>query len=209
MIKRMITWPYGPILLLTAAVCASQLDAFPDQELIPSLQAGGYVLFIRHFQTNPDEADTDPLNLENVKAQRQLSEEGRKQATALGDVFRTLKIPVDRVITSKFFRAHETGQLLRLGEVIPSIDVSEGVLVVSPRENQRRAKVLRRLLAEVPPTGKNRVIVSHRPNLQEAAGKDFGDASEGEVVVFKPLGDGTYELVARVAPPEKWNSFVK
>jgi hypothetical protein len=32
--------------------------------------------------------------------------------------------------------------------------------------------------------------------------------SEGEVVVFKPLSDGTHELVARIAPPEKWNSFV-
>lgn len=207
--SRMIVWVYGVLLLATVALSVGQLEAFADQELIPRLQAGGYVLFVRHFQTNLDEADTDPLNVENVKAQRQLSDEGRKQATALGDVLRTLKIPVDRVITSKFFRAYETGQLLRVGEVIPSIDVSEGGLVVSPRENQRRAKVLRRLLAEIPPPGKNRVIVSHRPNIQDAAGKEFGDAGEGEVLVFKPQPDGTFELVARVAPPEKWNSFVK
>ena len=207
--SRMMVWVYGAMLVMTVGVSIGRLDALTDQDLIPKLQDGGYVLFIRHFHTNPDEADTDPLNLENVKAQRKLSDEGRKQATALGDVFRTLKIPVDRVITSKFFRAYETGQLLRVGDVIPSIDVSEGGLVVSPRENQRRAKVLRRLLAEVPPSGKNRVIVSHRPNIQDAAGKEFGDTGEGEVLVFKPHPDGTFELVARVAPPEKWNSFVK
>jgi phosphohistidine phosphatase SixA len=209
MMNRMITWPYGPILLLTAAVCAGQLDAFPEQDLIQRLQAGGHVLYIRHFQPNPNEADTDPLNLENVKAQRQLSDEGRKQATALGAVLRTLNIPVDRVVTSKFFRAYETGQLLRVGEVIPSIDISEGGLITSPLENQRRAKVLRQLLSEIPPEGKNRVIVSHRLNLQDAAGKEFGDTVEGEVVVFRPLPDGTFELVARVAPPEKWNTFVQ
>ena len=207
--KRMMVWVYGAMLLMTAAVSIGRLDALADQDLIPKLQDGGYVLFVRHFQTNPDEADTDPLNLENVKAQRKLSDEGRKQAAALGDVLRTLKIPVDRVLTSKFFRAYETGQLLRVGDVIPSIDVSEGGLVVSPRENQRRARGLRRLLAEVPPPGKNRVIVSHRPNIQAAAGKEFGDTGEGEVLVFKPQPDGTFELVARVAPPEKWNSFVK
>jgi phosphohistidine phosphatase SixA len=205
----MITWPYGPILLLTAAVCAGQLEAFPEQDLISKLQAGGYVLYIRHFQTNPDEADTDPFNLENVKAQRQLTDVGRKQAAALGEVLRTLKIPVERVITSKFVRAYETGQLLRVGEVIPSIDVTEGGVIVSPRENQRRAQALRRWLSEIPPEGKNRILVSHRPNLIDAAGKEFVDIGEGEVVVFKPLPDGTFELVVRVAPPEKWTTFLK
>jgi len=82
-------------------------------------------------------------------------------------------------------------------------------LITSPLENQRRAKVLRQLLSEIPPEGKNRVIVSHRLNLQDAAGKEFGDTVEGEVVVFRPLPDGTFELVARVAPPEKWNAFVQ
>ena len=82
--NRMITWPYGPILLLTAAVCAGQLEAFPEPDLIQRLQAGGYVLFIRHFQTNPDEADTDPLNLENVKGQRKLSDEGANRPLRWG-----------------------------------------------------------------------------------------------------------------------------
>jgi broad specificity phosphatase PhoE len=54
------------------------------------LRKGGYVLFIRHPKTNPDQADTAPLHLDNIKAQRQLSEEGRKQAKALGEAFRAL-----------------------------------------------------------------------------------------------------------------------
>jgi phosphohistidine phosphatase SixA len=177
-------------------------------ELLADLRKGGYVLFMRHPATDPDQADTDPLHLDNVKAQRQLSDEGRRQAKALGEALRALKIPVGAVIASKFYRAQEAAKLLDVGEVTTSLDVSEGGLVVSPRENQRRAKALRELLATAPAEGKNTVIVSHKPNLQDAAGKEFGDLAEGEVVVFKPLGEGKFKLISRVAP-DTWSELAK
>src|SRR5437868_11409906 len=186
------------IALMTAGVVYAEPS---PTELVPELQKGGYVLFIRHPKTNPDQADTDPLHLDNIKAQRQLSDEGRKQATALGEAFRALKLPVDKVISSKFYRAQEAAKLLDLGDVTPSVDVTEGGLVVSPRENERRAKALRELLSTAPADGKNVVIVSHKPNLQDAAGKDFGDLREAEVVIFQPLGKGKFKAVARVASP--------
>jgi phosphohistidine phosphatase SixA len=207
--KYIIVFLCGAVLFLGLNVHADDSGAFSESAFVSELQKGGYVLFLRHFQTNVDQADTDPLNLENVKAQRQLTDEGRQKAVALGEAFRILKIPIGKVIASKFYRAYETGGLLKVGEVVQSIDVSEGGLVVSPRENQRRAKALQLLFSELPPAGKNHLIVSHRPNLQDAAGKQFGDTGEGEVVVFKPLGTGKFELVARVAPPEKWSAFVK
>src|SRR5437773_11505723 len=195
------------------AVCMAAGVAYADPlsptELLPELRKGGYVLFIRHPKTNPDQADTDPLHLDNIQAQRQLSDEGRQQATALGKAFRALKLPVDKVISSKFYRAQEAAKLLDIGEVTASVDVTEGGLVVSPRENERRAKALRQLLSTAPAEGKNLVIVSHKPNLQDTAGKEFGDLSEGEVVVFKPLGSNKFKVVARVAPPETWSKWVK
>jgi len=196
------------LIVMIGAIIARAAPPSPT-ELLPELRKGGYVLFIRHPKTNPDQADTDPLNLENVKAQRHLSDDGRKQAKALGDAFRTLKIPVDKVISSKFYRAQEAARLLEVGEVTTSADVTEGGLVVSPNENQRRAKALRQLLATPPAKGKNLVIVSHKPNLQDAAGKEFGDVGEAEVVVFQPLGDGKFKVVARVAPPETWTKWAK
>lgn len=80
---------------------------------------------------------------------------------------------------------------------------------MSPMENQRRAVALRTLPATAPPEGKNTIIVSHRPNLQDAAGKEFGDLGEGEVVVFQPLGEGKFKLVARVAPHSRWTEWAK
>ena len=116
------------LLMLLAATIVTTVAATAQQpkDLLPELKKGGYVLFIRHPRTNPDQADTDPLNLDNIKAQRQLSDDGRKQARALGESFRALGIPVEKVISSKFQRAQEAARLLAVGEVTTSIDVSEG-----------------------------------------------------------------------------------
>ena len=196
-------------LVVLATVGITGAEQLSPADLLPELRKGGYVLFIRHPKTNPDQADTDPLHLDNIKAQRHLSDEGRKQATALGEAFRALKIPVGKIVSSKFYRAQEAAKLLGLGEVTASVDVTEGGLVVSPRENERRAKALRELLSTTPADGKNLVLVSHRPNLQDAAGKDFGDLREAEVVVFQPLGEGKFKVVARVASPETWSKWAK
>jgi phosphohistidine phosphatase SixA len=179
-----------------------------DKDLISTLQEGGYIIYMRHPKSNPDQADTDPFNLDNIQAQRQLTDEGRRQAQAAGEAFRALKIPVDRVISSKFYRAYEAAKLLDIAEVTTSIDVTEGGLVVSPNENNRRAKALRQLLGTPPAVGKNTVIVSHKPNLIDAAGKDFVDTGEGEAAIFQPLGDSKFKLVKRVTV-DRWVQWAK
>ena len=71
---------------------------------------------------------------------------------------------------------------------------------------QEKAK---KRLEEAELEAKNIVIMSHKSNLQDAAGKEFGDLGEGEVVVFKPLGNSKFKVVARVAPPETWSKWAK
>jgi phosphohistidine phosphatase SixA len=179
-----------------------------DKELVTALQKGGYVMYMRHPKTHPDQADTDPLNFDNVKAQRHLTDEGRKDAQDVGKTLKALSIPVDRVISSKFYRAHEAAKLLGVGEVTISPDVTEGGQVVSPNENNRRTKALRNLLATAPAAGKNTIIVAHKPNIVDAAGKDFLDIGEGEVAIFQPLGDGKFKPVARVTVA-RWSQLAK
>jgi phosphohistidine phosphatase SixA len=165
---------------------------------ISALRAGGYVIVIRHGATNPDQADTDPFNLQNVDKQRQLNDQGRALARQIGDAMRRLKIPVGEVRTSQFFRAQETGKLLGFGDVVTTADITEGGLVVSPNENNRRAAAFKKLAATVPPAGTNVVLVSHKPNILDAFGKDWFDVREGEASIFKPDGNGGFTLVARV-----------
>src|SRR5437879_7452136 len=115
------------LILLAVVLAAVACDAQPPSpsDLLPELRKGGYVLFIRHPKTNPDQADTDPLNLDNIKAQRHLSDEGRRQARVLGQAFRDLKLPIEKVVSSKFYRAQEAAKLLDIGPVTASVDVTE------------------------------------------------------------------------------------
>jgi phosphohistidine phosphatase SixA len=175
---------------------------------LDDVRQGGHVIVIRHGATYSNQADTDPLNIKNVAAQRQLNDQGRALAKMTGESMRAMKIPVGAVVTSMFQRAVETGTLLGFGDVTSTPDVSEGGLVVSPDENTRRAQALRKLAGTPPPAGNNVVIVSHKPNIMDAFGKDWFDVREGEASVFKPDGQGGYKPVVRI-PASEWSALVK
>jgi phosphohistidine phosphatase SixA len=197
MIKRVIQ---SALMCLTAAfwsLPAAAQSAPSQTELLTALRAGGYVIVFRHGATYPDQADTEPLNFGNIEKQRQLNDDGRAKARVVGEAFRKLQIPVGQVHTSMFYRAVETGKL-GFGAATPTIDLTEGGLVASPNENNRRAQALRKLAATAPPAGTNVVIVTHKPNILDAFGKDWFEVREGEASVFKPDGNGGSKLFARV-----------
>jgi phosphohistidine phosphatase SixA len=200
----------SPTLVLAAALAflfATVPSAHPQTEWIGDLREGGHVIVFRHGATHQDQADTDPLNLKNVAQQRQLNEQGRALARAIGDALRKLRIPVAQVHTSMFNRAVETGLLMGFATLTASVDLTEGGLVVTPIENNRRAQVLRALAATPPPAGSNAVIVTHKPNIMDAFGRDWFDVREGEASVFKPQAGG-YKLSVRV-PAEEWSKLAQ
>jgi len=170
----------------------------PAPAWVAALRDGGHIIVVRHGATYADQADTNPLDPKDTAHQRQLNDTGRAAAKAMGDALRTLKIPVGKVQTSQFQRAVETGTLLGFGEVSSTPDLTEGGLVVSPNENNRRSAAFRTLAATPPPAGTNIVLVSHKPNIIDAFGKDWFDIREGEASIFRPDGKGGFTLVARV-----------
>ncbi len=195
---------------LAAALCclsAAGSSAYAQADWINALRQGGYVIVFRHGATHTDQADTDPLHFDNVAQQRQLNDAGRAKAKEIGEAFRKLKIPVAQVHSSRFNRAVETGTLMDVGPVTSSADFSEGGLVVTPIENNRRALALRKLATTPPPAGTNIVVVTHKPNILDAFGKDWFDVREGEASVLKPDGNG-YKLLVRVQPDE-WSKLAQ
>jgi phosphohistidine phosphatase SixA len=166
-------------------------------EAMKALRGGGHVIVFRHGATHQDQADTDPLNTANVAKQRQLNDAGRALAREIGEAMRKLQIPVGQVVTSQFNRAVETGTLLGFGAVTSTADISEGGLVVTPIENNRRTAALKKLAATGPAAGTNTILVTHKPNIMDAFGKDWFDVREGEASVFKPDGSG-FRLIARI-----------
>jgi phosphohistidine phosphatase SixA len=173
-----------------------------SKTLVADLRHGGYVIVFRHAPTNRDQADTDPLNYSDTTHQRLLSDKGRELAAEIGVAFLELKIPVGRVYTSEYSRAIETGKLIGGGDVTPTIDVTEGGLVATPIENDRRTAALKELVATPPAAGTNTIIVTHKPNLVDAFGVDWVSSKEADAAVFKPDGYDHATLVGRVAPLE-------
>ena len=78
------------------------------------------------------------------------------------------------------------------GDVRASADYTEGGLVVTPIENNRRGAALRKIAGTMPSAGTNIIVVTHKPNILDAFGKDWFDVHEGEASVFKPDGNGAY-----------------
>ena len=165
--------------------------------LAQALREGGYVILLRHGATFSNQADTDPFNLADVSKQRKLNDKGKELAKAFGAAVKAAGVPIGEVYTSQFNRAYETAVLAGFRDIATTADLSEGGLVVSPDENNRRAKALRDMLAKAPATGKNVILITHKPNIVDALGKDWFDVREGEASIFKPEG-GKYRLIARV-----------
>jgi len=91
----------------------------------------------------------------------------------------------------------ETARLIGGKEPQTTLDISEGGLVVTPNENNRRTQALRAIVATAPDPGTNTLIVTHTPNILDAFGKDWFEIKEGEASIFRPEGTG-FALIARV-----------
>ena len=194
--RRVMPW-FVVLLIASCTVCA-YAQTVDMKTLVGALQQGGYVIVFRHGATNRDQADTDPLHHDNIAQQRLLSDKGREVARQVGEAFKRLGIPLGKVYTSKFNRAAETGKLVSGGDVTSTLDITEGGLVVTPIENDRRAEALKKLAGTMPEAGENTLIVTHKPNILDAFGKDWFEVKEGEASVFKPDSAGKAVLIARV-----------
>jgi broad specificity phosphatase PhoE len=200
--KRIVTalaLACGLSAMLAAAVPGPA--AADDKDIAQALRAGGLVIVVRHGATFPDQADTDPLNFDNIAAQRNLNDKGKALAKDFGDALRQVGIFVGTVYTSKYNRAYETAVLAGFKNIEKTVDLTEGGLVVSPNENTRRAEAFRKMLGTAPKAGTNTVLITHQPNIVAALGKEWFDVKEGEASLFRPV-NGSYTLVARVQMDE-------
>jgi broad specificity phosphatase PhoE len=171
------------------------------KDIAQALRAGDLVIVVRHGATFPDQADTDPFNFDNITTQRNLNDKGKALAKAFGDALRQAGVPVGKVYTSKFNRAYETAVIAGFRDIEKTTDLTEGGLVVSPNENNRRAEAFRKMLASAPKAHTNTILITHQPNIIAALGKDWFDVKEGEASIFRPANGG-YTLVARVQMDE-------
>ena len=200
----------GYVIVLRHGLTTSD-QASPDPMANPAKSADSKTTDPKNTDSkNTDSKNTDSMSNPAKKSagERLLSEQGRAQAKSVGEGMRKLKIPVGLVMTSPLQRAVDTGTLLGFGEVTVNPDLAEAGSAVSPEENKRRAEALRRLASLHPPVDNNLVIVTHKPNITEAFGKEWSDVREGEATVFEPDSKGGYKLIVRI-PANEWTALLQ
>ena len=170
-----------------------------ESDLIDALRRGGYVIYFRHATTNPEQADTSDPKLGQCATQRNLSPDGRRMAGEIGGAFKTLRIPVGKVVSSPYCRAVDTAML-----AFGRHEVSEALyfaMGVGKTDRGQQVLALRQMLATPATRGTNTIIVSHHVNLKEATG--VWPKREGEAHVFRPRPEGGFDYVGEV-PSEGW-----
>ena len=89
---------------------SSSVKADFNEKLFKELNDGGKLIFIRHAYA-PGSGDPNNFNLNDCSTQRNLSEEGRKQAEYIGEFFSNNEISIDKVLSSEWCRCKETAQI--------------------------------------------------------------------------------------------------
>lgn len=176
---------------LTATAVPAQTDIWQE------LRTGrGYVVMLRHALA-PGTGDPAGFRLGDCSTQRNLSAEGRRQAIAIGAQWRRERMPIDRVLTSRWCRARDTARLLAIGAVTayPALDSS---FTVSDATAARRAAEVRALIARHRGERGVLVLVGHQVNITDVTGVV---PASGQAVVVKARADGTVRVVGTLPAP--------
>jgi phosphohistidine phosphatase SixA len=180
---------------------AARAQTLSGEALVKALRQGGYVIVMRHTSSPQKPPDKQMANPDNVTLERQLDEEGRTTAMAMGKTLRDLKIPIGRVLTSPTYRALETVRYAQLGnpQTYPELG-DNGRSMQGGTEAQ--AAWLQKQVTQFP-AGYNTIIVTHFPNMTGAFPKLAAGVADGEALIFGSDGKGGATLVARIKI-EEW-----
>ena len=153
-----------------------EADAMADR-----LRSGRCALLWRHAQTTPGVGDPPGFQLNVCSTQRNLSDEGRAQARAAGEWFRTRSLHPRAVRTSAWCRCKDTAELaFGAHEVWTPLNSTFGIGDAAGRGRQALLERLGRI-----PAGAFEVWVTHRVNITALTGEV---AAMGEAVAVDAAG---------------------
>lgn len=169
----------------------NQVAAGDDARLWDALKRGEAIAIMRHALA-PGFSDPANFALGDCSTQRNLSDEGRRQAAEIGARFRANGITAAHVVSSAWCRCQDTAQLLDLGpvETLPALN--------SFFENRDQAApqtaALKAWLADVD-RGVPLVLITHQVNISAFAGQP---TRSGEVVVVRQASDGLWVAMGSI-----------
>ena len=160
------------VLPFAQARAASAPGSPTVRSVIDAMRQGGMVLVLRHTATEPGR-------------ERELSEQGEKQARGVGKFLRGLRIPVGRAYCGQWPRTHNTARLAGFEKARTLDALTDDAVAFASKPPDARLDEFRRLLRQ--PVGKpsNVLLVADANAIMQSLG--VSDAvREGELIAVRP-----------------------
>jgi phosphohistidine phosphatase SixA len=163
-----------------------------------ALSEGGRVALVRHADAPGGAGDPPGFRLDECATQRNLSREGRADARALGERFRAEKIPVAKVLTSRWCRCRDSARLMNLGASTPTPVFDYAYAPANRARAGELTEGAQRIISGWSGPG-TLVVVTHGSNIHLLTGIDPGQS--GIVVVEPaPANPARIRVLGRIAP---------
>jgi phosphohistidine phosphatase SixA len=154
-------------------------------DLMSKLRGGGYSILLRHARTDYSVQEPQGTVPAERSAQRNLSDDGIRDAALIGVVFRKYGVSFAEIIASPMFRTVETAEM-----VAGKPKITMALRVIPPTPEQAA------LIKTPPKPGTNRLIVTHHFVIEtHVPGVKPGSVGESEAAVVSHAADGTPQLV--------------
>jgi phosphohistidine phosphatase SixA len=162
-----------------------------EDALWDALRSGTHLAIMRHA-TAPGTGDPANFNLRDCSTQRNLSDEGRAQATQIGARFRANGITAARVFSSQWCRCLETARLLGLG-VVEELPLLNSFFADSEQRDPQTGALKTWLAGQ--DLERPIVLVTHQVNITALTGV-YPDS--GEIVVLGRSEKGEFTVAGRI-----------
>jgi len=182
-------WVWAALCLLALSVAAGRARA-DEAAAWAALREGGHVALMRHALA-PGAADPPGFSLDDCSTQRNLNDEGREDARAVGARLKAEGIAIGKLLSSPWCRCLETARLMDLGEV--EIASTFGNAVILHDQREALAEGAREVIAGWRGPG-TLLVVTHGANIRALTGRN---PASGEIVVVAG-GSGAVREIGRI-----------
>jgi phosphohistidine phosphatase SixA len=190
---------YQQLRTLTIIFCVALTTypnvGFTDEDVWAKLKQGGYVVLMRHAIA---EKTGDPLFLKvnDCSVQRNLSQEGRRQAELIGQVFRNQSVPIAEVLSSRYCRTQETAKLVF--SQVTAWQPLDLLYALPDEDRDARTEIVTERIGAY--AGKdNLIMITHRPNIDALT---LELVAMGGFLVLEPDHDGGFDIVGDFTPED-------
>jgi phosphohistidine phosphatase SixA len=183
------SYPWLFLLLVSVFPASTFAD---EKALIEQMRSGEAVLMIRHALA-PGIGDPEDFKLDDCSTQRNLNQQGREQARAIGEWLRTREIQNVKLYSSQWCRCLETARLMNLGTVTPLPALNS--FFESPEDRQPNLSAIRKFIRDNAKPDELTIMVTHQVTISGITGK-WTDSGHGKLV--RPDQAGGIELLGEL-----------